>query len=50
MVRKYQKKSKQHEWSEESMIKAISAVRQENMNINEATKARKFRYQRYFVV
>lgn len=30
--------STQHSWSEESMINAISAVRQENMSINEASK------------
>ena len=38
MVRNYKRKSKQHEWTEENMIRAITAVRQQQMNINEAGK------------
>lgn len=37
MVRNYKRKSNQHQWTEESMISAIIAVRNENMSINEAS-------------
>lgn len=38
MVRKYKRKTNQHQWTEVNMIAAITAVKQENMSMNNASK------------